>query len=58
LAAFPADSLDGGSARRKATTYTEQHKHKHRINVHRHPCLEWDSNSRSQCSSGRRQFIP
>jgi hypothetical protein len=26
--------------------HTEQHKH--RINVRRHPCLEWDSNSRSQ----------
>jgi hypothetical protein len=22
--------------------------HKHRINAHRHPCLEWDSNPRSQ----------
>jgi hypothetical protein len=22
-------------------------------NKHRHPCLEWDSNPRSQCSSGR-----
>jgi hypothetical protein len=36
--------------------YTEQHKH--RINANRHPCLEWDSNPRSQCSSGRRQFMP
>jgi hypothetical protein len=26
--------------------YTEQHKH--RINEHRHPCLEWDSNPRPQ----------
>jgi hypothetical protein len=25
-------------------------------NEHRHPCLEWDSNPGSQCSSGRRQF--
>jgi hypothetical protein len=31
--------------------------HKHRINTHRHPCLEWDSNPWSQCSSGRRQFM-
>jgi hypothetical protein len=23
-----------------------------------HPCLEWDSNPRSQCSSGRRQYVP
>jgi hypothetical protein len=22
------------------------------------PCLEWDSNPRSQCSSGRRQYVP
>jgi hypothetical protein len=26
--------------------HTEQHKH--RINANRHPCLEWDSNPRSQ----------
>jgi hypothetical protein len=36
--------------------HTEQHKH--RINALSHPCLEWDWNPRSQCSSGRRQFIP
>jgi hypothetical protein len=30
----------------------------HRINAHRHPCLEWNSNPWSQCSSERRQFIP
>jgi hypothetical protein len=36
--------------------HTEQHKH--RINAHRHPCLEWDSNPWSQCSSGRRRFMP
>jgi hypothetical protein len=24
----------------------------HRINAHRHPCIEWDSNLRSQCSAG------
>jgi hypothetical protein len=29
-----------------------------RINAHRHPCLEWDSNRWFQCSSGRRQFMP
>jgi hypothetical protein len=28
------------------------------INEHKHPCLEWDSNPRSQCSRGRRQFMP
>jgi hypothetical protein len=30
--------------------HTEQHRH--RINAHRHPCLEWDSNPPPQCSSG------
>jgi hypothetical protein len=30
----------------------------HKINAHRHPYLEWDSNPRSHCSSGRRRFIP
>jgi hypothetical protein len=35
--------------------HTEQHKH--RINAHRHPCLEWDSIPRSQCSSGRRRSM-
>jgi hypothetical protein len=34
--------------------YTEQHKH--RINAHRHPFFEWDSNPRPQRSSGRRLF--
>jgi hypothetical protein len=41
---------------RPLPTHTEQHKH--RINAHRHPCLEWDSNPRSQLSSERRQFMP
>jgi hypothetical protein len=36
--------------------YTEQHKH--RINARRHLCLEWDSNPRSQCSTGRKRFTP
>jgi hypothetical protein len=36
--------------------HTEQHNH--RPNAHRHPCLEWDSNPRSQRSSERRQFMP
>jgi hypothetical protein len=31
---------------------------KNRINAHRHPCLKWDSNPRSQCLRWRRQFIP
>jgi hypothetical protein len=36
--------------------HTEQHKHI--INAHRHLCLEWDSNPRSQCSNERRWFMP
>jgi hypothetical protein len=36
--------------------YTEQHKR--RINAHGHSCLEWNSNPRSQCTSGRRLFMP
>jgi hypothetical protein len=35
------DSLDRGSARRKAVTYTQTY------NKCKHPCLEWDSNQRS-----------
>jgi hypothetical protein len=35
--------LGGGSARHKAAIYTQDN-----INTHRHPCLEWDSNPRSQ----------
>jgi hypothetical protein len=31
---------------------------KHGINANRHPCLEWNSNPRSQCLSGRRQLMP
>jgi hypothetical protein len=38
----------GISPSRGRYLHTEQHKH--RINAHRHPCLEWDSNPRSQCS--------
>jgi hypothetical protein len=30
----------------------------HRINAHKHPYLKLDSNPRSQCLSGRRQFMP
>jgi hypothetical protein len=31
---------------------------KHRINAHRHPCLKWYTNPRTQCLSRRRQFRP
>jgi hypothetical protein len=34
---------------RPLPTHTGQHEH--RINAHRHPCLEWESNPRSRCSS-------
>jgi hypothetical protein len=50
------DSLDGGSARRKAATYTQNNTNT--INAHRHPCPEWDSNSQSQRSSERTHFMP
>jgi hypothetical protein len=36
--------------------HTEQHKD--RINIHRHPCLEWNLNPRSHPSSERRRFMP
>jgi hypothetical protein len=35
--------------------YLNTGQHKHRIKTHRHPCLEWDSNPRSQRSSQRRR---
>jgi hypothetical protein len=40
--------------------YLDTEQHNHRINAHkyRHPCLEWDSNPRSQRSSELRQFMP
>jgi hypothetical protein len=38
--------------------YLHTGQHKHRINAHGHPCLKWDSNSLSQRSSERRQFMP
>jgi hypothetical protein len=38
--------------------YLHTGQHKHRINAYRHLCLKWDLNQRSQCLSGRRQFIP
>jgi hypothetical protein len=47
--------LGGGSARRKASVYTQNNTN--RINAQRHPCLEWDSNPRAQRSSERRQFM-
>jgi hypothetical protein len=37
--------------------YLHTGQQKHRINAYGHPCLKWDSNPRSQCLSGRKQFI-
>jgi hypothetical protein len=59
------DPEDGGyifldfqrtTARRKNATCTGEHKH--RINTEKHACLERDSKSRYQRSSGWRQFMP
>jgi hypothetical protein len=46
----------GRPDRRKASTYA--HRTSERINAYKHPCLEWDSNQRSQCLNGRREFMP
>jgi hypothetical protein len=37
--------------------YFHTGEHKHRINAHRHSCLKWDSNPRSQRLSGWRRFM-
>jgi hypothetical protein len=37
--------------------YLHTGQHKHRINAHRHPCLKWDSNPRSQCSNEWRKVM-
>jgi hypothetical protein len=37
---------------------TDSRPLKHRINAHKHPCFGWHSNTRPQCSSERRQFMP
>jgi hypothetical protein len=41
------------SVRPKTATW-----HKYRINTNRHSCFERDSNPRSECSRGRRYFMP
>lgn len=50
------DSLGLGPALHKAATCTGQHKHG--VNVHRDPCLEYDSNPRFQCLTGRTHLKP
>jgi hypothetical protein len=47
------DSLDGVISPSQGR-YLHSEQHKHRINAHRHPYLEWDSNPQPQCLSGRR----
>jgi hypothetical protein len=48
--------LGRGSARCKATTCIQDSTNT--LNAHRHQCLKWDLNQRSQCLTGRRQFMP
>jgi hypothetical protein len=48
------NTLDGGSARRKAATYTGLYKHG--INAEIRSCLGWDSNPRSQCFERTKTF--
>jgi hypothetical protein len=38
--------------------HTEQHKTQNKRTQYRHPCLEWDSNPRSQRSSEQKEFMP
>jgi hypothetical protein len=48
--------LHVGSASRKSCTNTQDETNK--IETHRHPYLERDSNPQSQNLRGRRQFMP
>jgi hypothetical protein len=43
---------------RPLATNIHTHTHTHRINTHRHLYLDSGSNTRPQCLSGRRQFMP
>jgi hypothetical protein len=38
--------------------YLNTGQHKQNKRTHRHPCLQWDSHPRPQCSSERRRFMP
>jgi hypothetical protein len=42
------------SGRRRAATYMGKHKHIRKADIH--PCIECNSNPRSQCSSGLKYF--
>jgi hypothetical protein len=46
----------GDQPRQGHYLHTEQHKHG--INTHTHPCLEWDSNPQSQDWRERIRFMP
>jgi hypothetical protein len=50
--------LLGRGIRPSQGRYLHTEQHRHRINTKKHPCLEWDSNPRSQRSSERKQFMP
>jgi hypothetical protein len=50
--------LFGQGIRPSKGLYQHTGQHKHRINAYKHSCLKWNSNLRSQCLSGRRQFMP
>jgi hypothetical protein len=65
LAAFSVSSsftqsvgLLGRGISQSQGRYLHTGQHKNKINAHRHPCLEWDWNPRSQCLSRQRLFIP
>jgi hypothetical protein len=51
------DSLNGGIMPSQGF-YLHTGQHKYRTNSHRYPCVEWDSNPRSQWSSRRKLFMP
>jgi hypothetical protein len=50
------NSLNGGSAHRKASAY--RGKCKYRNEKYTHPYDEWDSNPPTQCSSGQSYYTP
>jgi hypothetical protein len=50
-----SDGLLGRGIRSSQGGYLHTEQHKHGINEYRHSCLEWHSNPRSQCTSGRRR---
>jgi len=48
--------LEWGIDPSKASTYTQDNTTQKNIDTH--PCLKWDLNPRSKCSSGWRQYVP